>query len=348
MNRPTVSIIVPTYDRVTLLPRALDSIIAQTFNDWEIVLVDDGSTDETDSLAWDYASRLGPRFNYVRQSHAGSSAARNRGIEAGRGRFVAFLDSDDEFLPGKLERQMKLFELKPELGFAYSDFSFIDDDGVRHHSAFDCKAPLAREVPFEEVEPGLCVCRGSLFDVLIRGYFIATIVGMVRRELLGRTIRFPVGQSYAEEWLFYLQVARACQAGFVNEPLCLHHFITGSLARTDKHRNLLQNRELLYRIKATFPDLSRSQRKAVHRNLARTCRQLGFEAYRARRYRAAGRYFAESFRYETRFRTAGNAVQAAMRWTVAQATEPPRAPDFANASEFTRAPASCSEKLEAS
>ena len=335
MSRPTVSIIVPTYDRAALLPRALDSVIAQTFEDWEIVLVDDGSTDETDSLAWDYASRLGPRFSYVRQSNAGSSAARNRGIEAGRGRFVAFLDSDDEFLPDKLERQMKLFELRPELGFIYSDFSFIDDDGVRHHSVFDRKAPLAREVPFEEVEPGLCVCRGSLFDVLIRGYFIATIVGMVRREVLGSTIRFPVGQAYAEEWLFYLQVARVCQAGFVNEPLCLHHFVTGSLARTDKHRNMRQNRELLHRIKATFPDLSRPQRKAVHRNLAQTCRQLGFEAYRAQYYRAAGRYFAESLRHERRFSTAGNVAQATMRWIVARATEPLRASDFANASDFT-------------
>ncbi len=335
MNRPTVSIIVPTYDRAALLPRALDSIIAQTFDDWEIVLVDDGSTDETDSLAWDYASRLGPRFNYIRQSNAGSSAARNRGIDAGRGRFVAFLDSDDEFLPDKLERQMKLFELRPDLGFVYSDFSFIDDDGVRHHSVFDNKAPLAREVSFDELEPGLCVCRGSLFDVLIRGYFIATIVGMVRREVLGPTIRLPVGQSYAEEWLFYLQVTRVCQAGFVNEPLCLHHFVTGSLARTDKHRNLLQNRELLYRIKATFADLSRPQRKAVHRNLARSCRQLGFEAYRARCYRAAGRYFAESFRHERRFGAAGNAVQATMRWMLGRATKLPRAPDFVSASEFT-------------
>lgn len=314
---PTVSVIIPTYNRAALLPRAMDSIIAQTYKDWEIVLVDDGSTDATDAVAAGYTKRLGERLVHLRRPRAGVSAARNRGIDACSGRFVAFLDSDDEYLPTKLERQLALFDLRPQLGLVYGDSAFVDLDGVRHDSVFDEKAPMARSVPYDQVAPGLCVCQGNLFDWLIREYFIATIAGMVRRTVLGEAIRFPVDQSYAEEWLFYLKVARTCHAGFVNQPLCLHHFTSGSLARTNKHRNMLRRRDLLHTIKASFKDLKPEHSRAIHDNLATTCRQLGFDAYRAHRHREAAGHFAESFKYKKRFSTAWETAQAVIRGVVA-------------------------------
>ena len=313
MSDPTVSIVIPTYNRAHLLPRAIDSIIAQTMKDWEIVLVDDGSTDETPDLARDYQRRLGERFVYVSQSNAGPGAARNHGIERCRGRFVTFLDSDDEYLPTKLARQVELLERAPGLGLVYCDSAFVDLDGKRHESVFDEKTKLARAVPYEEIAPKLCVCRGSLFDWLIREYFVSTISGMVRREVLGSDIRFPIDQSYAEEWLFYLRVARITPAGFVNEPLCLHHFTAGSLARTDRQANMSELRRLLLRIKAAFGDLNRIQRRAVHRNLATCTRQLGFDKYKSRNYAAAARHFIESFRFHPQWRTAVDAIQAACK-----------------------------------
>jgi len=295
MEAPAVSIVIPTFNRVTLLPRTLESVRAQTFDDWEIVLIDDGSNDDTEALAHKYAARLGDRFHYIRQANAGSSAARNRGIDAARGRFVAFLDSDDEYLPRKLERQLDLFSHRPEFGFVYSDYAFVDSEGVRHESVFNSSGHLARRVPHETVAPGLCVCLDSLFKTLIRGYFIATIVGMVRREVLGLSIRFPNDQAYAEEWLFYLRVARVCEAGFVDEPLCLHHHVAGSLARTDRQRNTRRYRDLLRAMRTTLPDLTRSHRRAIAGNLATACRQVGCDAFAAGRYGQAVRSFAESF-----------------------------------------------------
>jgi glycosyltransferase involved in cell wall biosynthesis len=295
MAAPTVSIVIPTFNRAPLLPRAIESVQAQTFDDWEIVLVDDGSTDDTEALAGDYAVRLGDRFHYSRQANAGSSAARNRGIDAARGRFVAFLDSDDEYLPRKLERQLDLFARCPELGFVYSDYSFVDRNGVRHESVFDESGMLARQVPHETVAPDLCVCTGRLFDTLIRGYFIATITGMVRREVLGQSIRFPEDQAYAEEWLFYLRVAQVCEAGFVDEPLCLHHHVAGSLARTDRRRNARRYRDLLRAMRRALPDLSWSHRRTIADNLATACRQVGCDAFADRQYGRAVRAFAEAF-----------------------------------------------------
>lgn len=313
MSSPAVSVIVPTYNRRALLPRALDSIVAQTFDNWEIVLVDDGSTDGTEDVAARYQERLKERFIYIPQLHKGSSRARNRGIDACSGRFVAFLDSDDEFLPTKLERQLGLFDLRPDLGLVYSDYAFVDLDGIRHESAFDATHPTARAVPYESVGPCLCICKGNLFDVLIRAYFISTIVGMVRREVLGASVRFPVDQIFGEEWLFYLTVAKSCRAGFVDEPLSVYHYQRGSLSRTDKRRNARCYQNLLRAIHDAFDDLSREQRRAVRRNLGRLGRQLGCSAYRAGRYADALAHFAGSFRYEPGVRTFYNMLEAAVR-----------------------------------
>ena len=314
MNDPTVSVIIPTYNRADLLPRALDSVIAQTFEDWEIVLVDDGSADETASLAQTYRQRLGERMVYIRQVKTGCCSARNRGIDAARGRFVAFLDSDDEYLPNKLQRQLALFDRRPDLGFVYSDYAYVDTEGVRHNSVFDTLHPIAREVPFEMVEPGLCVCAGCVFDILIRRYFIATIVGLVRREVLGPTIRFTRDPSYAEEWLFYLQVTRICRSGFVDEPLCLHHFVTGSVTRTDKHRNLLRLRNLLLEMNAAFDDVTRAQRAVIRQHLVRNCRQLGYDAFNAGDHREAYCHLVEVARRQPGWRALIDLVHTSACW----------------------------------
>ncbi|UCE59589.1 MAG: glycosyltransferase family 2 protein [Phycisphaerales bacterium] len=325
MRQAVVSVIIPTYNREALLPRALDSVVGQTFPDWQIVLVDDGSTDNTQAVADRYGKRLKDRFIYIRQEHAGCAAARNHGIEVARGHFIAFLDSDDEYLPNKLERQLALFDQRKDLGLVYSDYSYVDLDGVRHKSAFDTVSTLAREVPCAEVEPGLCVCTASLFDVLIRGYFVATIVGMIRREVLGNAIRFREVPSYGEEWLFYLKVSRACRAGFVDEPLCLHHFVEGSITRRSGHRNHLRLHNLLKEMYRCFGQVSPMASRTIRENLSQTCRQLGFDMQRMGQNRQAFRYFAESLRYTPGTRGLIDATRAGARcmlpWPGAQSNE---------------------------
>ncbi len=314
MSDPLVSIVVPTYNRETLLPRALDSIVSQTVTDWEIILVDDGSTDGTKALAQRYQQRLGDRFVYIHRANTGCGGARNRGIDATRGRFVAFLDSDDEFMPDKLERQLSLFRLRPELGFVYSDYAYIDLAGRRHESVFATLAKRAREVHTQQIAPGLCICTGNLFDVLLREYFIATIVGMVRREVLGSTIRWSADPSYSAEWLFFLKVVRVCPAGLVDEPLSLHHFVEGSVTRTSKHRNLLRLRSLLLEMNQSFDDLTGPQRTVVRRHLATTCRQLGYNGFRSGASRQAAEHLAESFRWRPSLRALYDIIHVGAHW----------------------------------
>ena len=317
MKLPLVSVVIPTYNRAELLPRAVDSVIAQTVSDWEVIIVDDGSTDQTPLVAERYRRSLGRRLAYHFQDHQGASRARNTGIDACRGRFVAFLDSDDEFFPSKLERQIELFHLRPELGLVYSDYAYIDLDGQRRPSAFDDKCPAARRVSRESVAPGLFVCGGDFFGALLCDYFVATIVGMVRRDVLGSHIRFPTEHAYAEEWLFYLRVARVCRAGFVDEPLSLHHFVPGSAARTDPHRNLVRLRGLLHSIESEFPDLTRDQRRAVRGRRAETARQLAYNAMRARQARLALAFLAETVRLRPTWRGLLEWAKYPLEWAVA-------------------------------
>lgn len=277
MNRPLVSVVIPTYNRAVLLPRAIESVIAQTLVDWELLIVDDGSVDRTPDAVERYAVRWKDRFVYIRQANHGSSAARNRGIDAARGDFVAFLDSDDEFRHDKLERQVDLFRRQPDLGLVYSDYALVDTEGHDLGRAFDRKFPLARTVPCQEVTPGGFACTRSLFDRLIRGYFVSTITAMVRREVLGRKIRFMERIAYAEEWLFFLDVSRVTRAGYVDEPLSIHHYTPGSLARADKRRNLVRTRELFREMKRRYRDSTTEQRRAIRANLATVCRQIAHE-----------------------------------------------------------------------
>jgi len=102
-NKPGVSVIIPTYNRAGLVIRAIESVLSQTYNDYEIIVVDDGSTDNTRELL---RQRYGNRIQYIYQTNAGVSAARNTGINASRCELVAFLDSDDIWLPKKLELQI--------------------------------------------------------------------------------------------------------------------------------------------------------------------------------------------------------------------------------------------------
>jgi glycosyltransferase involved in cell wall biosynthesis len=126
---PRVSIIVPAYNAAAYLPYAIDSVLAQTYQDWEIVIVDDGSTDNTRAVVDAYRSRLRDRLQYIFQPNRGVSAARNHGIRAARGEFIALLDADDVWLPQRLELGVNALDADPAVGLVHSRVARIDTKG---------------------------------------------------------------------------------------------------------------------------------------------------------------------------------------------------------------------------
>ncbi len=123
---PRVSVIIPTYNRRQFLKEAIDSVLNQTFKDVELIVVDDGSTDGTEELV----SAYGKKIRYIWQMNKGPAAARNKGTEIASGEYIAFLDSDDLWLPRKLEKQIDFFNLNPEAKICYTDEIWIKN-GIR-------------------------------------------------------------------------------------------------------------------------------------------------------------------------------------------------------------------------
>jgi len=226
---PSVSVIVPTYNRVHLLPRALDSVLAQTFEGFEALIVDDGSTDGTAELVKDYAER-DPRVRYLRQpQNAGVSAARNRGLRESRGEFIAFLDSDDEWFPEKLARQVQRFrELPDRVGLLYGGVENLGPDGGR-----------------EVYTP---THRGDLYRTLLERNVIHGTSGvMLRRTAAERAGFFDEGIPAIEDHDYWLRVVRHFDVDFIPEPLIRYHDPVGVERKSLNASENLEARDWLYR-----------------------------------------------------------------------------------------------------
>ena len=188
MSNVRVSVIVPTYNRADLLPRALDSILSQTVNPHQVIVVDDGSTDETK----DAVSKGYPCVEYIRQANKGVSAARNLGIGKSTGDWVAFLDSDDEWLPAKLEIQSRRFQ--DDVMLVHSDEIWIRN-GVRVNAMNKHRKSggdlYERCLPMCVISPSAAVIRRSLFECV--GLFDESLPACEDYDLWLRICsRFPV------------------------------------------------------------------------------------------------------------------------------------------------------------
>jgi glycosyltransferase involved in cell wall biosynthesis len=125
----TVDVIIPAYNAAKYLQAAIESVIAQTFQDWRIVLVDDGSSDNTAAVVAPFLDRLGSRMSYILQENSGVSAARNAAMRASTSEFIALLDADDVWLPCRLSASIEVLSARPQAGLAYGLITFIDSEG---------------------------------------------------------------------------------------------------------------------------------------------------------------------------------------------------------------------------
>jgi glycosyltransferase involved in cell wall biosynthesis len=127
---PTFDVIIPAYNAAKFLPAAIQSVIEQTFIDWRILLIDDGSTDNTPDVVAPYIEELGPKLKYIRKPNGGLPAARNTAIRNSDATYLALLDADDIWLPNRLEESFKTMDGRPDVGLSYGFVSRIDSDGA--------------------------------------------------------------------------------------------------------------------------------------------------------------------------------------------------------------------------
>lgn len=200
-----VSIILPTYNRAYCIQRAVDSVLCQTWHDWELIVVDDGSSDGTEEIIAGCAA-ADSRIRYHRQpKNMGVSAARNEGIRQARYEYIAFQDSDDVWHEDKLEKQMRIFEENPEIGLVYCAMQGTRQDGSRIR------------VPDAAMDEQLL--RGNMYGLLLQGNVIDAPTAVVRKACVEKCGGFDETLSCLEDWELFLRIAREYEIGYADEAL---------------------------------------------------------------------------------------------------------------------------------
>lgn len=201
MDSVLISVVIPAYNRARTLGDALESVFAQDIDRVEVIVVDDGSTDDTHQVM---AGLGDPRVRYVHQRRQGAGAARNRGLDLAAGTFVAFLDSDDVWLPGKLAAELALFDEYPHVDAVISDSEFWSEGKLVAGSRFrlfGVELPAGRDVCFVP----------DLAPLWIEKSLFSTCCLTLRRSALARIGPFDATLRSHEDWELELRIYHVCQ-----------------------------------------------------------------------------------------------------------------------------------------
>jgi glycosyltransferase involved in cell wall biosynthesis len=214
---PKVSVCFPSYNHSRFLAAALDSILAQTFKDFEIIIVDDGSTDDSFAIAQTYASRhpsVIRLLTHPDHQNRGPSATVNLAFSHVQGEYWMGLPSDDLLLPKKLERQVQFLDSHPEYGWVYCYAAFIDEEGQLLEDP-----PLFGEDITKEIDP---------VDTLIRRNKVPGMTALMRREVSARVGLHEENLLYSD-WHYWVRMTAAAKVGFIDEVL-VHYRVHGNNA----------------------------------------------------------------------------------------------------------------------
>jgi glycosyltransferase involved in cell wall biosynthesis len=246
--QPLVSVIIPTFNRAAWLGEAIASVLAQTYQHLELLVVDDGSHDTTPEMM----QAFGPALTYIQQAHAGVSAARNRGVAASRGALVAFLDSDDVWLPGKVAAQVALLQQQPHVHACYTDEIWIRY-GVRVNPK-----QIHRKHSGWLFEPSLPRCIISPSSI------------MLRRTLWDQLGGFDEQLPACEDYDLWLRLTLCTPVVLVPERLIVKR--GGHADQLSRCVPVLDQYRIMALEKILTAPLSLSQRQAVLENLIQKCR----------------------------------------------------------------------------
>ncbi|TKV69598.1 glycosyltransferase [Marinobacter panjinensis] len=265
-REPIVSVVTPTFNRADYLHHAIESVLAQTVDRFELLVVDDGSTDATPELMERYAGD--PRIRYFRQPNQGQSVARNRGIREARGDFVCFLDSDNAWLPDKLAKSLEVFRENPECHVVYGDYIEIDQWG--------------RELGLNRMRR----YSGAITPELLKDNFVSMNTTMTRRGCFEVMGGFDEADRLAEDYGLWLRLSTRYCFYYLAEVLGFYRVMEHQIS-SDKRRRLYANEKILLSFLETYPDSVTSEQR---------CRGLSHFYLRRARFLASEKSYLEAYR----------------------------------------------------
>ena len=204
-DNPTVSVIIPTYNRARMVGRAIQSVLNQIYQDFELIVADDASTDNTEEVVKSFKDE---RLRYIRhEKNSGTSVApRNTGIKAARGEYIALLDSDDEWLPEKLEKQIDKFNsVSPDIGLIYTGYIGVTEQTGK---------------TFVEIMP--CE-RGDVFSLMVERNLLGSLTVLIRKECFQKAGVFDRELLALQDWDMWIRIAKYYKFDFVPEVLAKYY-----------------------------------------------------------------------------------------------------------------------------
>jgi glycosyltransferase involved in cell wall biosynthesis len=285
---PTVSVVMAAKNYARFLPAAVESVVAQTFADWELVVIDDGSTDHTPAAVKPFLADK--RVRYFRSDRLGQPRAKNLGAGLARGELVAYLDADDAWRPTKLEKQLALLRDKPEVGVCFCRRSLIDERGDPRPTN-DPPAPRGRVLP----------------EIYLRNFVCFSSV-VVRRQVFDHVGGFDQEWDLSIDYDLWLRAARHYEFDYVDDELVLYRTGHGNLSRRVADRvataDAIMTRALFRRGLA-----DELPREVVGEGYASTYRALGY-TLRGSEPLAAARWYLRALAWPGRRREAAKGLAA--------------------------------------
>lgn len=277
-HAPLVSVIIPAFNAGEFVREAIESVLAQTFRDFEIVTVDDGSTDQTPRILQSYGSSI----RRLSQKNRGPASARNHGILASTGRYIAFLDADDLWIPTKLEKQIEAIERNPNWVAVHTDSTDIDS-GV-----------ASSESRLKRLGTG---GDGAVFGELLTENFVHTSSVLVRRTALADSGLFDSSLFGSEDIDLWLRLALLGEFGCIHEVLAYYRRHPGNTHRTIGFSNaMIRARRIMHARWGDDPRIAAKLRASV----AHDYWTLGFKHWHQGAYRSARRSYWKSGLYGNR------------------------------------------------
>ena len=218
-----VSVILPTYNRAHFIPYAIQSVLDQTYKDIELIVINDGSTDETEKVIKPYLKDI----IYIYQQNNGSGKARNQGIKAAKGEYIAFIDDDDFWLPWKLELQMELFNKHKELGIICTNFSTFNEkeecpSSIKEYFGLFKRTKLDFDTIFKQKKNitfkknNLYFYWGNIFPTLIQGSLIHQVSILTKKSILEEIGLYNESLSDNEDYDVCLKIGEKFEIGFAD------------------------------------------------------------------------------------------------------------------------------------
>jgi len=248
-KKPTVSINLCCYNGEKYLREALESIIAQTYKDWELVIINDGSRDSTESIIKKYINKGYPIIYHYQENH-GLGYSRNEALKLSSGELIAFIDQDDMWMPEKIEKQVSIFQCDPAVSFVYSNFLMLNVEKQKKYLVFKKSQPS-----------------GYVFESFLYHYPVGILTAMVRKDaVLSLSELFDQNLHLSEEYDLFMRLLYVFHAVYLPEPLAVYriHARMQSVIRGEEYPDEIEH--VMKKIKRLYPGVENKYADAFKHN----------------------------------------------------------------------------------